>query len=155
MQERDRIAAELKKAFDGNAWHGPALTETLSGVSARDASARPVGNAHTIWEIVLHIAAWENVVRSRVKGRALAEPAEGDWPDVAGEDEQSWQLARERLSRAQSDLLATIAKLDDAQLDELAPGTDRTLYETLHGVVQHNLYHAGQIAVLRKALSKT
>lgn len=153
MQETNRIAAELKKAFAGNAWHGPALSELLNDVSAEDAAARSVPAAHTICEIVLHIAAWENVVRARLEGKILDEPIEGDWPPVEASNVQSWNSARKRLADAHSELLAAVNKLKDSQLDNLAPGTQRTLYETLHGVIQHNLYHGGQIALLKRALT--
>ncbi|HEU4389861.1 MAG TPA: DinB family protein [Blastocatellia bacterium] len=153
MHEKDRIAAELRKAFDGNAWHGPALSELLGDISAADAAARPIENAHTIWEIVLHIAAWENVVRARLEGKTLDEPAEGDWPPANGSNERAWNTARKRLNDAQAGLVEVVNKLSDPQLEQLAPGTSRTLYETLHGAVQHNLYHAGQIALLKRALA--
>ena len=152
MQETNRIAGELEKAVEGNAWHGPALNELLKGVSAPQAAARPIGNAHTIREIVLHIAAWENVVRGRIEGRVVDEPDEGDWPDVNGTDETAWARAREQLKSAQEKLLAAISKLSDERLSDKAPGSDRTIYETLHGVIQHNLYHAGQIAILKKGV---
>ena len=61
MKEIERILDQLKRAYEGDAWHGPSVKEVLAGVTAEQAHARPPGNAHTIYELVPHIAVWEDV----------------------------------------------------------------------------------------------
>jgi uncharacterized damage-inducible protein DinB len=160
MTETRRIADQLERANGGDAWHGPSLKETLDGVTAAQAAARPVAGAHSIWELVLHVAAWEGAVRARIEDGTLAQPAEGDWPEVTDTSEAAWQRALALLEERHAALLEAINKLDDDQLSrrlgeerDKPLGSGVSVYATLHGAVQPNLYHAGQIALLRKALA--
>src|SRR5262245_45404415 len=102
MKESKRIADQLKRAFEGDAWHGPSLEEILDGISANQAAAKPIASAHSIWEIVLHIAAWQDVVRVRLEGQSISLPDEGDWPAVAELTDGQWKLALERLRSSYS-----------------------------------------------------
>ncbi|HEX2187657.1 MAG TPA: DinB family protein [Longimicrobiaceae bacterium] len=153
MTETARIVDQLRRAHDGPAWHGPSLREALDGVTAEQAAARPVPGAHTIREIVLHLAAWEDALRRRLEGERTDEPAEGDWPAAAGEGEAGWAELLGTLGERQRRLRDAAARLDDAQLDAAPYEGTFTRYVTLHGEVQHTLYHAGQIVLLRKALN--
>src|SRR5262249_11787313 len=82
MSETDRITDQMTRAYEGNAWHGPALRELLTTVTAETAAAKPLADRHSIWEIVLHVAAWKRVATRRVKGETVKEPPEGDWPPL-------------------------------------------------------------------------
>jgi uncharacterized damage-inducible protein DinB len=153
MTEAERIVDQMNRAFAGEAWHGSAVEEILEGVTAQQASARPFGGAHSIWEIVLHIAAWERAGRRRLKGdRAQLSGAE-DWPAITDTDEPAWQRTKEALRESHEQLRNAVAKLDESRLDEPIIEGMSSVYVTLHGVVQHTLYHAGQIAILKKVVS--
>lgn len=153
MNEVDRIADQLRRSHEGNAWHGPALEEVLAGVSAMQASARPVPSAHSIWEIVLHVGVWENVIRRRLSGEVVVDlPPEQDWPPVPEPSEDNWKKTLEEFRRGHEALQQTISRLDDRRLLERVPGMNYDVYVMLHGAIQHALYHAGQIAVLNRAL---
>jgi len=155
MTEVVRIVKQFQRGFEGQAWHGPALLELLNGVDARDAAARPIPSAHSIWEIVLHIAAWKGAGVRRLKGdRAELSDAE-DWPSVAETTDEAWQNAKAGLTKIHQQLLEAIGRLDDPRLDEPIVEGLSTVYATLHGILQHDLYHAGQIAILKKALTAT
>jgi uncharacterized damage-inducible protein DinB len=153
MSEAARIADQLRRAFDGEAWHGDSLFEILEGVSAKQAAARPVANAHSIWELVLHIAAWDGVVARRFGG-AVAELADAEnFPRVTDASEAAWRRALAEARRVHAELIEAVSKMPDSQLDEMVPGKEGahyTFYYMLQGVVQHELYHAGQIALLKK-----
>ena len=82
MTEIDRITDQLQRAFKKDSWSGPSLQEVFAKVTADCAAARSVEKAHTIWEIVLHVAAWKGVVRQRITGEPVRVPEEGDWPVV-------------------------------------------------------------------------
>jgi uncharacterized damage-inducible protein DinB len=151
MSETANIVDQLRRAFEGTAWHGPALKELLADVSAEQAAARPLSGAHTIWEIVRHITTWENVVSKRLKGERVDEPEEGDWLEVEDKSPKAWQATLGSLGKAQEALVQQAASLQDASLQETAAGTPYTVYFMLHGVIQHNLYHGGQIALLKRA----
>ncbi|HSZ61328.1 MAG TPA: DinB family protein [Terriglobales bacterium] len=153
MTEAARIADQLRRAFEGDAWHGDCLLEILKGVSAERAAARPIKNAHTIWELVLHIAAWDGAVRRRMGGVAVTLTDAENFPAVTDKSEAAWGKALAGLRRAHEELIAAVSALPDSRLCELVPGKEGahyTFYYMLHGVVQHELYHAGQIALLKK-----
>jgi uncharacterized damage-inducible protein DinB len=152
MSEVRRIEEQLRRAFEGNAWHGPSVRELLVDVTANRAAARPIAGAHSIWEIALHIATWDEVVRRRLEGEAIADlPAEVDWPTVRDTSEEAWRKTVQDLDRSHRALCEAIARLDDARLAENVPGKRHSVYIELHGIIQHDLYHAGQIALLKKA----
>lgn len=152
MTETHRINSQLKRAYEGQAWHGPSLRELLEGVTAWQAAAHPIPNAHSIWELVNHIIAWEQIARRRVEGEALIEvPDETNFPPVSDASEAAWQAALQSLEASNRSLRESIKKIDDARLEENAPEANYPIYALLHGVIHHDLYHAGQIALLKKA----
>ena len=151
--ETARIADQLSRAFAGDAWHGDSVFEILEGVTAAQASARPIKNAHTIWELVLHIAAWDNAVLRRLGGVAVTLSDAENFPAVTDASETAWRKAVAEVRRVHDELVEAVSVLPDSRLDEKVPGKEGahyTFYYTLHGVVQHELYHAGQIALLKK-----
>ncbi len=152
MREAERIADQFRRAHEGEAWHGPSLKELLRDVDAGQAAARPVAGAHSILELVLHIAAWERVARRRLEGDAAQiYNTPEDWP-AGGDAEEAWREALKALEEEDAKLRAAILRLDDSKLDEPIHEGMSSTYVTLHGVAQHSLYHAGQIALLKKAL---
>lgn len=153
--EAARIAKQLENAFDGGAWHGPALCELLAGVDAKAAAAHPVAGAHSIWELVLHIAAWDDAVNRRIVLRkALQLKMRQNFPPVTDTSPIAWKKAVARAKQAHADLLNTVRGLSDKRLRERVPGKRYDIGFMLHGVAQHELYHAGQIALLKKARKK-
>ena len=132
----------------GPMWHGPALAELLNGVSAAQASGRPLPDAHTIWELVLHIIVWCDIARQRLTEQALGDPtSEQDWPPVTG----TWEAALERIAESHRALAAAARGLGDDQLTAEVTGLGYTVFDLLHGVIEHGTYHGGQIALLKKA----
>ena len=150
MSEVERIQDQLIRAFQGEAWHGPSVKETLAGVTAAKAIAKPLANTHCIWEIVLHITAWQEAVRRRLQGETIELTEQQDWPPVRETTEVAWSGALTALESAHSHLLTALSHLTDEQLAQKAAGSNYSNYFMLHGVIQHNLFHAGQIAVLKK-----
>lgn len=152
MSQIDRLADQLVRGFRGSAWHGPAVAETLAGIDAAVAAARPPAGGHSIWEIVRHMTVWIDVPRRRIDGERLVDlPAELDWPPVVDRSADAWRAAIAALEDAHEALLARVRRLADANLDDPVAGSDPTVHGMLLGVLQHNAYHAGQIAILRKA----
>lgn len=150
MSEVERIVDQLKRAFEGEAWHGPSVLATIENITAQQAAARAFDGAHSIWELVLHIAAWESAVLRRLHGDRAQLPTEEDWPAVVATSNEAWEDAIQELKQGHADLRATIAGLDESRLDEPIIEGLSSVYVTLHGIVQHDLYHAGQIAILKK-----
>lgn len=156
MNEIERVVDQLRRSWDGDAWHGPALAEVLADVTAEEARARPVPSAHTILELVLHLATWQTVVRRRLTGERVGKvPDETDWPETGELGATAWRPARAALTEAHRRLVETAAAFPRDRLDEPAPdGGGDSFYVLLHGVLQHDLYHAGQIALLKKELRR-
>ena len=151
MKETERIADQLKRAFYGEAWSGPSVKEVLENVTPEVASMGAVPGAHSIWELVHHIGAWVNIVRRRVNGETFTVTPEMNFPPVADTGEAAWNESLSSLDRAEEELRATILRLPETRLEQSAVAGGDTCYVLLHGAVQHSLYHAGQIALLKKA----
>lgn len=155
MSETARIIAQHRNAFDGDPWHGDPLMTLLAGVPARIASARPIliPGAHTVREIVRHLTFWYDGAVRRLDGHVFEADEIQQWPAGQGDgpDEAAWRQERDDLVRAHRDFLEAVSRLDDAELDRPVPGKPYDVYYLLHGLVQHLLYHAGQIAILKKA----
>ncbi|HEX9750992.1 MAG TPA: DinB family protein [candidate division Zixibacteria bacterium] len=151
MTEIERIADQMRRAFEGGAWHGPSVTQVLEGIAPKQAAAAPITNGHSVWEIVLHMRTWIDVVHERIAGATVDVPDDRDWPAVSAVNASSWTRAQEELSIAHRALLDHVMSMTDMQLDQIPAGSKSTIYVQLHGAIQHNLYHAGQIAILRKA----
>jgi uncharacterized damage-inducible protein DinB len=153
MSEVERILDQMDRAFSGDAWHGPPLKTVLEGLTAEDASNHAIADAHSIWELVLHITAWKIIVRHELTGEKVEVTPEIDWPPVWETSEVAWKRAVENLDESHERLREAASELREDQLDEKpAPRTGNSRYVMLHGVVQHDLYHAGQMAVLKKAI---
>ena len=159
MNEIARIVDQLEREHAGDPWHGSPLSAILEGITFQQAAAKPLPEAHSIWELVLHITGWKNEVRRRLSGAPAREPESGDWPAVGQPTAGRWAEALEGLQLAHRLLVSAVRDFPEANLyiptndarnRELGVGV--THYELLHGVVQHDVYHAGQIAVLKKGV---
>ena len=157
MSEVARIGSQLKRASEGGAWHGPALLELLADVSAEQAASRPLAGAHSIWELVLHIAAWQGFAAAALEGESMPTDLseEEDWPPVADASEEAWRAAVANVGEVNRRLRQAVRKLSDEDLERIVGRREYNVYFLLHGIVQHGLYHAGQIALLKKALVQT
>jgi uncharacterized damage-inducible protein DinB len=148
------LADQIHRAFDGEAWHGDSVLEILNEVDAKTAAARPIKNAHSIWELVLHITTWDEVTIIRAGGKALMPTDEQNFPPVKDTSEAAWKKAVENLKNTHSKLVETVAAFPDSRLHDQVPGKTGDHYDFYYlfsGIVQHELYHAGQIALLKKA----
>jgi uncharacterized damage-inducible protein DinB len=153
MSEIHRILDQMDRAFSGDAWHGPSLMSVLDGIFAEDASKHPIHGAHSIWELVNHVAAWSTISRHRLAGETVEITAERDWPPVWEVSDAAWKRALDNLVESRARLRDSIQGFSDEHLEEKAAGPDYSRYVVLHGVIQHDLYHAGQIVMLKKALA--
>lgn len=157
MSEVERIRNQFQRAFDGEAWHGPSVRQLLEGVTAEQAAAHPIPGAHSIWQLTLHIAAWEDACRRRLEGDPAQLTDAEDFPPITDTSQEAWENTKLSLTRIHRRLLDTLDTIDDSRLDQPiinnAETTFSSTYVTLHGGVQHSLYHAGQIAILKKAIA--
>ncbi|MBK6316398.1 MAG: DinB family protein [Blastocatellia bacterium] len=151
--ELQRLEEQLERALEGQAWHGPSVLEVLEGVSAHQAAAHPIAGAHSIWESVEHLCSDYGLVLRRLggDGRQLTE-SEG-WPMVPEPSAESWTESVSRLKQLNAELRLAVGSFPRERLDDpLVPEVPYTAYTQFIGVTQHGLYHAGQMALLKKAL---
>ena len=128
------LADQIRRAFWGESWHGPSVREVLAGVSAEDAAAHPIAGAHSIWEIVLHLGAGYTLVLRRVRGERATLSPEEEWPPVPASSSEAWRESQRALEELNEQLQCVV----------------RTQFA---GTPQHDLYHAGQVVLLKKALA--
>ena len=150
--EAGRIADQLRRAFDGSAWHGPALLELLKDVDACAAAAKPLPDVHSIWELVLHIAVWDEAGLRRLSGEKWQPVGLANFPAVTAVTEAAWRKAIAATKRTHESLVKTVAGLPESRLRDRCPGKRYDFYHLLHGIAQHELYHAGQVAILKKTI---
>jgi len=155
MSERQRTLELLDRAYRAKAWHGPALLESLEGVNTALAAKRPPRAAHSIWELVEHVATWNDIVAKRLAGSPPAQiPDELNFPPIPKPTPAAWKASLRRLARTQASFRREVARFPMAKLGRKRPKLDHTWNVLIHGQIQHIAYHAGQVAVLRRALGK-
>ena len=153
MRETERIADQLKRAFHGDAWSGPCVKEVLEGVTAPMAAERTVTEAHSIWELVHHITAWVEIVRKRVLEEPVDVTPDVNFPPVRESSEAAWQESLKQMQEVEAALRSAILTIPESRLDQLVGPHGDSVYVLLHGAVQHSLYHAGQIMLMKRFLT--
>jgi uncharacterized damage-inducible protein DinB len=155
MSERKRILDLIDRAYRADAWHGPAMLETLDGVNAALAAKRPPRGANSIWQLVEHVASWNDIVARRLAGELPKVPPEFNFPPVPKKPTPAkWKASQRRLARTHARFRKEVARFPVAKLGRRRPKTNQTWNVLIHGQVQHVLYHAGQIAILRRMYGK-
>ena len=152
MTEIERISEQLSRSFYKEAWYGPALLEVLRGVTARQAAKRPIADAHSIWELVLHTITWIKAVDKTITEMKYTQVTDAsNWPTISDKSESSWRQALNLLKKSHKKLEKRVLSLKNAALAKKAVNTNSTISRLLYGIIQHNIYHAGQIAILKKS----
>lgn len=163
MMQVQRIIDQYDRVLNGPAWHGDPIWEILGGISPQVAAARPIAKAHSIWEIVGHMAFWEGVAAKRLGGLRAGREEEGNFPATPDEEKRNfpatpdvtdanWQKTLDELRASNHAFREALRKFDPARLDELSAAGKRSFYGEAHGLIEHHVYHAGQIALLAKAI---
>jgi uncharacterized damage-inducible protein DinB len=152
--EGSRIADQLHRAFYGSAWHGPAVLELLEDVDAAAAAAKPLKDVHSIWELLLHVEVWDRAAMLRLGGQKCQPTGDDNFPRVRKATGGEWRKAVTGARRRHDLLVRTVAGLPESRLHDQVPGKRYDFYHMLHGIAQHELYHAGQMAILKKAQAR-
>lgn len=152
MLDTELIADQIGRAFQGESWHGPSVCEVLAGVSAEDAAAHPIPGAHSIWEIVLHLTSGYDLVLRRIRGEHVRLSPEEEWPPPVDLSTDAWRESQDNLKQLNRQLQSAVRAFPIERLSQEL-GSEYPAYIQFCGAPQHDLYHAGQIAILKKALS--
>jgi uncharacterized damage-inducible protein DinB len=155
MTETQRILEHYDRTMHGDAWHSHPVWQVLDGISAERAAMRPLANAHSIWEIVGHMAFWEEVAARRLGGLRAGLEEDRNFSAMPEATEVNWQKTLDQFRASNQAFREALQKLDPARLNELSAAGKRSFYEEAHGLIEHNVYHAGQIALLAKAANQS
>ena len=151
MDDIDRILKHYDGVLNGDAWHGDAVWKVLADLPAATAAARPVSKAHSIWEIVDHMIFWEGVVVQRFQGKRAGLVEELNFPATPSPTEENWQKTLSEFRNSNRLFRETLAKLDPTKLNDLTAAGKRTYHSEAHGILEHHVYHLGQIVLLKKS----
>lgn len=152
MDSTKLVLALLDEGYEKKTWHGPNLRQSFKGVTAKQAAWRPGPRRHNIWEVVLHAAYWKYAVRRRLEGgkrgsfvlqgsNFFARPEKGKLTEAA------WNADKKLLEQEHRALCATVAKV-------LRTPQGAKEMRQLYGVAFHDIYHAGQIRLLRRMMER-
>ena len=153
MNHAELAADEIRRALSGPAWHGSSLHELIAAISAEEALQRPIPTAHNIWELVLHITSWSNIALRRITGGQVEPYEDEDWPFPNEMTAGRWDADRQSLTQSHDRLIEAVAAMSDDDMLAKAPQSSNSVAVMLHGVAQHDAYHGGQIALLRKIVT--
>ncbi len=160
MSTSENLSHELQNVLSGDPWYGSPVYTILKGISFETAYEKPPGSVHNIAEIVLHMIAWTEEVMDRMNGLPSGIPTSGDWPPIGKPDEQKWQNYVEDLKLVNVNLIGIIQNFPPDQWNEPTNderdrelGTGVTYEELINGLIQHHIYHSGQIALLKRIIT--
>lgn len=146
MRRVERMLLELNASYNGSPWHGESLIKILSGVNEGTALSSGRNGKRSIAEIAAHILAWMDIVQRRLTGEEFEVTPSMDSPAMEG---LTWEALLARLPESQTRLIDSVARMKDSDFDLRPAGKDYSMEFMLNGLLQHNSYHAGQIAILK------
>lgn len=143
----------MNNIFDGSAWHGPSVMEIIEKIDAKDAF-RESAHIHKICELVQHIVIWRKFAVRRLEGDVKFEVTQQEnWKDLRQEDQVTWESIKTSLIDSQEALIKALSGTNDDRLNDIVENKAYDYYTLIHGVMQHDLYHLGEIALLAREVS--
>lgn len=152
--EIKRIAKILKHVYAAEAWHGPSVKEVLADVTPELAVKRLSPRLHNIAELVIHLTNWRTFTLEKLTGSLTYDiilNSEADWSVVNELTNEHWQEMLDNLEDTQTELLEIVEKFSPQKINDIVPGRRYSFYILLHGIIQHDIYHSGQMAQIKKA----
>lgn len=152
MSESKRISNLYQSVYNGNPWLEVNLTNTLENVTAEQAYRKTNPNLNTIWEIVNHLIQWRRTILRRLEGETVTAPDHNYFVPVLDPSEAAWEQSLQNLGKSQELWNTFFEDFHDADLEKIYANNNHTYYEHIHGIIQHDVYHLGQIVILKKIL---
>lgn len=150
MKETARLKKMFADLYAGDPWLDVTLVGTLSKINARQAAHKINPGWNSIWEIANHLIAWRENVLERVKGKTLPTPSHNYFGPVADTSEAEWQLTQQKLDRSQQAWLTFLDQIREEKMEKVYSINHMTYADHIHGILQHDAYHLGQIVMLAK-----
>jgi uncharacterized damage-inducible protein DinB len=150
MKEAKRIKKLFENLYDGSPWIDVTIMDTLKSISAQRAAKKIAPGRNSIWQIVNHIIAWRENVLLRVQGNKIVTPNNNYFIEIDNVSEAEWQKTLERLANSQDQWIRFLENFDESKFETIYPSNKMSYYEHIHGILQHDAYHLGQIVLLSK-----
>lgn len=150
MKETQQIAKLFEDLYDGDPWIDVTILGVLKNVSPQQAAKKIAPGRNSIWQIVNHIISWRENVLLRVQGNVINTPNNNYFIEIADISETAWQQSLERLQNSQQQWITFLKHFDESDFDKIYPSNKMSYYEHIHGIIQHDAYHLGQIVLLTK-----
>jgi uncharacterized damage-inducible protein DinB len=150
MKEAKRIKKLFEDLYDGSPWIDVTIMNTLKSISAQRAAKKIAPGRNSIWQIVNHIIAWRENVLLRVQGNKIVTPNNNYFIEIDKVSEAGWQKTLERLANSQDQWIRFLENFDELKFETIYPSNKMSYYEHIHGILQHDAYHLGQIVLLSK-----
>ena len=152
MKETKRIAGLFEKLYDGSPWIDVNLSDALAKITAKKAATHIFDNCNSIWEIVNHLINWRQNVLKRIQGKVIKTPDNNYFENIADSSDFAWKRTLEKLDNSQRQWLIFLDSFKADDFSKVYPNNQMTYYEHIHGIIQHDAYHLGQIILLTKCL---
>lgn len=153
MKEPKRTEKLFEDLYDGEPWIGVSVFDVLKNISASQAAKKILPQCNSIWEIVNHMIIWRLTVLKRVHGEVISVPENNYFEDIPDKSQTAWKNTLKHLEDSQQQWITYLKKLKLKDLDNIYLHNGLTYYEHIHGIMQHDAYHLGQIVLLAKLSS--
>lgn len=148
MKETKRIISLFEKLYDGNPWIDVNIIDTLQGISSQQASVRILDKSNTIWEIVNHMISWRQNVLKRLQGKMIKTPQHNYFEPVKDKSGSAWLKTIEKFADTEINWLEFLRDFKANNFSNIYSNNGLTYYEHIHGIIQHDAYHLGQIRLI-------
>ncbi len=152
MKETNRIVKLFEDLYNGSPWIDVTIMNTLKNISAEQAAKKVAPERNSIWQIVNHMIAWRENVLIRIQGNEIVTPNNNYFTEIEKVSETGWQKALERLENSQHQWIAFLKTFEESQFEKIYAKNKMSYYEHIHGILQHDAYHLGQIVLLSKLI---
>lgn len=152
MTERDRIKKLFRDLYSGDPWIDVTLDGTLQNIEAEKAAKKISAERNSIWQIVNHLISWRQNVLRRLEGEEIITPQNNYFEPVNDTSEEAWHSTLAKLEDTQRQWVSFLENFDEGRFSRVYADSHTTYYELIHGILQHDAYHLGQIVLLSKML---
>ncbi|MCX2681326.1 DinB family protein [Galbibacter sp. EGI 63066] len=149
----EKLISKLKNSFEETPWYGDSVLKIISGIDSRWVNTVPANSKNTIAKIVQHMINWRLLALEKLKGNLTYEikiDSADDWPEVFINNESEWNALLDKLKKSQRDIIAFLSTKNDAFLTQQTPGRSYNHEYLVEGIIQHDIYHTGQIVMIAK-----
>ncbi len=155
MKEQDQVIKLFSDQFEGTPWIDVNILSTLEVITAKEAATKPFPDFNSIWEIVNHMIRWRETVLQRIQGENISSPDDNYFSFIRDRSETEWRKTLEHFGKLNTLWVNEIKKIKRKDLDAKHEFSAFSNYELMHGILQHDAYHLGQIRLLKKMIQLT